>query len=246
MQMHQQRSAPTPKPGIPSALMSKYPACNHLSLLFFLRVPLSISPHLLLLLLPVASFLVVLADAQRTPEPIVLLDLRLGQFMHLVHFQTLLRRGPIPPLTLPRQLPSQGFGLVFDLVFIDTIIRVISIELTAFPQLGYAPLILQQIPQLKDLKLNLTLPIVLQDILIRLPLAVLQAVQVSGVGFAVVARLEVRQVALDIAGRATSSRGIKTNVGRHSWEDRCVVKIWKLKNYRCLRRTVLEVLWARV
>lgn len=59
------------------------------------------------------------------------------------------------------------------------------------------PFIFKFIPQLEDLDLNLALTVMLQDLLVWLSLPVLQAVEVGGVWFTVVAGTQVREVTLD-------------------------------------------------
>lgn len=61
--------------------------------LWMTTILLHIGPQLLLLLLPMAAFLVVLADPQRAPEPVILLNLRLGELMNLVHLQPFAARA---------------------------------------------------------------------------------------------------------------------------------------------------------
>lgn len=54
-----------------------------------------------------------------------------------------------------------------------------------------------------------------QDILVGLPLAVLQAVEVGRIWFALIAGFEMREVALDVAGCTAASGSGETDVRRH-------------------------------
>lgn len=76
--------------------------------------------HALFLLPPVASFFVVLADAQRFAQTLAFLHLRLGQVVHLVRLQPL-RVGTEVFAVLPLlcKLPAQGLALVVDVVLVD-------------------------------------------------------------------------------------------------------------------------------
>lgn len=75
------------------------------------------------------------------------------------------------------------------------------------------PLLLELVPQLKHLDLDLTLALVLEQALVRLALPMLQAVEVARlVGRAHVARPHVRQVALHVPRRAAAARGREADV----------------------------------
>ena len=76
----------------------------------------------------------------------------------------------------------------------------------------YILFLLELIPQLKDLDLYLPLPVMFQDTLVRLALLVSQTVEVFGVRGGMVARLDMGEVALDVARSATASRCRETNV----------------------------------
>jgi hypothetical protein len=54
-----------------------------------------------------------------------------------------------------------------------------------------------------------------ENLFIRLPLSVLQAIEVCRVWLPVITGFEMREIALDIAGCAATSRGTETNVRRH-------------------------------
>ena len=82
------------------------------------------------------------------------------------------------------------------------------------------PLVLEPVTQLEYLDLDLSLPVVFQDGPVGLSLAVLDAVQVSRIGCGLVARTQVRQVALHVAAGARATRRRQTDVGRHEGEER--------------------------
>lgn len=71
------------------------------------------------------------------------------------------------------------------------------------------------VPQVKDLNFDLALAVMLQDPLVWLPLLVSQAIEVFGIRSAVVARLDLSKVALDVARGATATGSVETNVIRH-------------------------------
>jgi len=72
---------------------------------------------------------------------------------------------------------------------------------------------------------------VFEDVFVRMPLPMLQAIQVGTVGFDLVAGLEVGEVTLDVARCTTSSRCAETDVGRHSiYLETCVEKAALIAN----------------
>jgi hypothetical protein len=79
----------------------------------------------------------------------------------------------------------------------------------------YIPFIFQEISQLEDFDFDLSLPIVLEDLLVWLSLPMLQAVEVGRVWLALIAGSQVCQIALDVAGCATATRSTEADVRRH-------------------------------
>jgi hypothetical protein len=80
------------------------------------------------------------------------------------------------------------------------------VELLVAQEADYSPFILEAISQLKHLHLDLSLAFVFQESLVRLPLPVSQTVEVLWVRGRAVAGFEGREVALNIAGSAATSR----------------------------------------
>lgn len=76
----------------------------------------------------------------------------------------------------------------------------------------YIPFILQEISQLEDFDFDLSLPIMLKDLLVWLSLPMLQAVKVGGVRFSLIAGSQVGQIALNVAGRATATRSAEADI----------------------------------
>ncbi len=76
------------------------------------------------------------------------------------------------------------------------------------PEATNVPFVLELVPQLEHLDFDLALPVMLENPLVGLPLAMLQVVEVAGVGgpSVAVARLHVREVALHVTRSATASR----------------------------------------
>lgn len=77
------------------------------------------------------------------------------------------------------------------------------------------PFFFQFVPQFKDLDFDLAFAIVFENALVRLSLSVAQAVEVFGVGRSAVARLDVGEVALDVARGAGAARRGEADVVRH-------------------------------
>lgn len=78
------------------------------------------------------------------------------------------------------------------------------------------PFILQPVSQLKDLNLDGALAVMLEDLAVGLPLVMLlDLVVVFGVGRGLVAWLEKREIALDVAGGTATTRRRKADVGGH-------------------------------
>lgn len=76
--------------------------------------------------------------------------------------------------------------------------------------------ILEFIAEIKDLDFDFAGAVVGEDGFVGLPLAVLDAVVVFGVGSYGVAGAEVGEVALDVAGGAAAAGGGEADVGGHN------------------------------
>jgi hypothetical protein len=87
----------------------------------------------------------------------------------------------------------------------------------AWPDL---PFFLQVIPHLKHLDFNPALALVLQHLRVRVALAVPGRIVDAVWGAALVARLQMRQVSLDVARGAAAARGREADVRGH--EVRCL------------------------
>jgi hypothetical protein len=66
-----------------------------------------------------ASLLIVLTNPQRPPQPLTLLNLRLGHLMNLMALQPLLPSRTSIPLLLCFQFLAQRIALVVDGVFVQ-------------------------------------------------------------------------------------------------------------------------------
>lgn len=75
--------------------------------------------------------------------------------------------------------------------------------------------ILELVAEIKDLDLYIAGAVVREDLLVGLPLAVLDAVEVFGVGSDGVPGAEVGKVPLNVARGAAAAGGGETNVGGH-------------------------------
>ena len=90
-----------------------------------LGLPLRRLPEALLLPLPMAALLVVLANIERPPQPLALFYLGLGQLVDLVRLETLLRRATAVavPLHLGQELLAQLVAPVINLLLVDPVSR---------------------------------------------------------------------------------------------------------------------------
>jgi hypothetical protein len=79
------------------------------------------------------------------------------------------------------------------------------------------PFIFESVSELKYFYFNISFSIMLEDFFVRLPLSVLQAVEVGRIRFALIAGFEVCEVALYIAGGTTATRSGEPYVGGHDW-----------------------------
>lgn len=75
--------------------------------------------------------------------------------------------------------------------------------------------LLELVAQLENLDFNLALAVMFENVLVGLALAVLEKIAVLGIGSGGVARLEMGEVALDIARGATAAWSREADVGRH-------------------------------
>jgi hypothetical protein len=74
------------------------------------------------------------------------------------------------------------------------------------------PFIFQAIPQLENLDLYISLAVMLQNLLVGLPLSMLQVVEVGGVRFSLVAGPQMCKVALHISGCTGAAGGRQSDV----------------------------------
>lgn len=80
-------------------------------------------------------------------------------------------------------------------------------------------MLLEFITQLEDFDFDFALAIVFENVFVRLTLAVPEKIVVLGVWRSGVARLEMGQVALNIARGTTTARCRESDVGRHDEGD---------------------------
>jgi hypothetical protein len=83
--------------------------------------------------------------------------------------------------------------------------------------------LLELVAQLENLDLDFALAIMFENLLVGLALAVSEKIVVLVVGSSGIARLEMGQVALDIARGTTAAGSRKSDVGRH---DDCDDLMW--------------------
>ena len=96
------------------------------------RLPLEGLLKAVLLALPVAALLVILADPQCAPQPLALPDLGVGHLVHLVRLQALPDRASsssaaaaaATAIHLRQEYLAQGVAAGVDFVFVDSVCRV--------------------------------------------------------------------------------------------------------------------------
>jgi hypothetical protein len=163
------------------------------------------------------ALLIVLANPQRAAQFLALFNLGLRQLVHLMTLQTSRARSTSIACLLSFEFLAQSVALVIDRVLVNPVAKaIVSIQLflprpspslqkssqRSNPEKGRnSPLVLQPIPQLKNFHFNLPFPLVLDDSLVRLALAVLEVFDSARrrVRRGVVAGFEVRAVALHVA-----------------------------------------------
>lgn len=115
-----------------------------------------------------------------------------------------IRSAVLAALSLGLELLAQGGALVFYLILVDAVVS--SAKALMNESGTRIPFVLEAISELEDFDLDFSFAVVLEDLLVRLSLLVLELVEVLRIWRYVVAGLEVREIALDIAGCAATAR----------------------------------------
>jgi len=157
------------------------------------------------LLLPVIPLFIITPDSKGLADLLILLDLRLCYLVYLMRLQSSrIRSAVLAALSLGLELLAQGGALVFYLILVDAVVS--SAKALMNESGTRIPFVLEAISELEDFDLDFSFAVVLEDLLVRLSLLVLELVEVLRIWRYVVAGLEVREIALDIAGCAATAR----------------------------------------